>query len=61
MCYSGNCKYEMKTGPDAGECRKPRHVQLCPDEESGIDYIMENLVDEADYLRDRQREELYVD
>ena len=29
MCYGSNCQYEIKTGPQCGECNKPFSAK-CP-------------------------------
>ena len=31
MCYGSNCKYEIKGGPNWGDCSKPAN-RVCPED-----------------------------
>lgn len=44
MCYGSGCKWEIRYGEDAGECKKPSQLP-CPQDE---DYEEEEDVDYED-------------
>jgi hypothetical protein len=38
MCYGSDCKWEIVSGPNAGECRRPPGRKGVCDEEDNEDY-----------------------
>jgi len=38
MCYGSDCKWEIVSGPNAGECRRPPGKKGVCDEEDDEDY-----------------------